>query len=101
MRHDPPDDPSVFRSAPSSAVPPDFALRAAEPRSHWWPRTARGRFAVAVFLVLLALAQPPFVHGPANRIEPRVLGMPFLYTYLLLIYLAMIAVLVWAQRRRL
>jgi hypothetical protein len=69
-------------------------------RSHWWPRTRDGRIAVVAFLVLFALAQPPFVHGIANRIEPRVLSMPFLYFYLLVIYIALIAVLIWAQRRR-
>ena len=69
-------------------------------RSHWWPRTRDGRIAVILFLVLFALAQPPFVHGFANRIEPRILSMPFLYVYLLVLYIALIAVLLWARRRR-
>jgi len=69
-------------------------------RSHWWPRTRDGRIAVILFLALFALVQPPFVHGFANRIEPRILTMPFLYFYLLIIYIALIAVLLWAQRRK-
>lgn len=68
-------------------------------RSHFRPRTRRGWIAVALFLGLLALAQPPLVHSVANRIEPWVLGVPFLYAYLLLVYCGLITVLIWAQRR--
>ena len=53
------------------------------------------------FLALFALTQPPFVHYLANRVELWVLGVPFLYAYLLIIYCALIAVLIWAARRRL
>jgi hypothetical protein len=70
-------------------------------RSHLLPRTRSGWVAVLLFLGLLALAEPPFVHSVANRIEPLVFGLPFLYVYLLGIYLALIGVLVWAWRRRL
>ena len=52
-----------------------------------------------LFVGLFALTQPPFVHTLANRIEPWVFGLPFLYTYLLVIYFALIAVLIWAVRR--
>lgn len=69
--------------------------------SHYRPRTREGWIAVVAFLGLLALAQPPIVHRFANRIEPWVLGLPFLYAYLLIVYLAMIGVLFWVQRRRL
>ncbi|NNF28003.1 MAG: DUF3311 domain-containing protein [Gemmatimonadetes bacterium] len=47
----------------------------------------------------MALAQPPIVHGFMNRIEPWVLGMPFLYAWLLGVYVLSIAVLVWAYRK--
>ena len=57
--------------------------------------------AVALFLGILALAEPPFVYLLGNRIEPQVLGLPFLYAYLLGIYLALIGVLIWVWRRRL
>ena len=70
-------------------------------RSHYRPRSRDGRIAVVAFLGLLALAQPPFVHNLANRIEPWILGVPFLYAYLLAIYVAMIGVLLWVQWRRL
>jgi hypothetical protein len=57
--------------------------------------------AVVLFLGLLALAEPPIVHKLANRVEPWILGLPFLYAYLLAVYSALIAVLIWALRRRL
>ncbi len=70
-------------------------------RSHYRPRSRDGWIAVIAFLGLLAFAQPPFVHNLANRIEPWILGVPFLYAYLLAIYVAMIGVLLWVQWRRL
>ena len=80
---------------------PETEARSAETsyRSHLRPRTREGWMAVILFLVLLVLAEPPIVHHLANRTEPWVLGMPFLFAYLLLVYLALIGVLVWAQRR--
>jgi hypothetical protein len=57
--------------------------------------------AVLLFLGLFALAEPPFVHSLANRTEPWLLGFPFLYTYLLVVYVALIGVLLWALRKRL
>ena len=69
------------------------------PRSHYRPRSRDGRIAVIAFLGLLALAQPPIVHQFANRVEPWILGVPFLYAYLLAVYVAMIGVLLWVQRR--
>lgn len=68
-------------------------------RSHWWPRTATGRLVVLAFLGALALAQPPVVWLVANRIRPWVLGMPFLYAWLLGVYVLMIVVLLVAWRR--
>lgn len=70
-------------------------------RSHWRPRTAAGWVATALFVGLMILAQPPFVHSLANRIEPWVLGLPFLYAYLLVVYVAAIVVLLWAMARKL
>lgn len=66
--------------------------------SHYRPRTRAGRIALVAFLTLLALTQPPFV-GLANRIEPWLFGLPFLYTYLLLLYTGSIVVLIWSFRR--
>jgi hypothetical protein len=51
------------------------------------------------FTILMAMAQPPIVYTLANRTEPWVLGMPFLYVYLLAVYVLMIGVLIWAMRR--
>jgi hypothetical protein len=70
-------------------------------RSHLLPRTRNGWVAAILFLVLLALAEPPIVHGLANRVEPWILGLPFLYAYLLGVYVALIGVLIWAMRRQL
>lgn len=69
------------------------------PRSHFLPRTRNGWTAMIAFLVAMALAQPPIVHGLVNRVEPWILGMPFLFAYLLGAYLVGIAVLIWALRR--
>ena len=69
-------------------------------RSHLVPRTRNGWIAVILFLCLFALVEPPFVHSLANRIEPWLLGFPFLYAYLLMVYLALIAVLLWALVKR-
>lgn len=67
--------------------------------SHYRPRTRRGWITLATFLGLLILAEPPVVHAVANRITPWVAGLPFLYAYLLALYLGMIAVLIWACAR--
>lgn len=68
-------------------------------RSHFMPRTREGRIAALAFVILLAFAEPPLVYVLANRITPWVFGMPFLFAYLLGLYLAMIAVLIWAAWR--
>jgi len=68
-------------------------------RSHLIPRTRDGWIAVVAFLGLLALAMPPVTHRLINRVEPVVLGLPFLYAWLLGVYLALIGVLIWAYRR--
>jgi hypothetical protein len=69
-------------------------------RSHYLPRSRQGWIAVLLFLGLFAFTQPPLVYVVANRIEPTIFGLPFLYSYLLVIYLALISVLIWAQRRK-
>ena len=68
-------------------------------QSHYVPRTGPGRLAVAAFLGLFAFTQPPLVFWIGNRVEPSVGGVPFLYGYLLVLYLLLIAVLIWARRR--
>lgn len=67
--------------------------------SHWRPRTPEGRRALVTFLAVFALGQPPVVWLLANHIEPRVLGMPFLYAWLLAVYVALAVVLVRTWRR--
>ena len=69
------------------------------PRSHYLPRTRSGRIATIAFIAAMALAQPPIVHGLMNRTEPLILGTPFLFAYLLVVYFLGIAVLVWALRK--
>jgi uncharacterized membrane protein len=74
-------------------------MRAPGPRSHFLPRTRDGWIATIAFVVLFLLAMPPSTHVLLNRVEPWILGMPFIYTVLLAIYVALIGVLVWAFRR--
>ena len=69
-------------------------------RSHYLPRSRRGWVAVLAFLGLMALAQPPIVFWvDAGLGSTSVLGMPFLYVYLFVVYFALIGVLLWALRR--
>jgi hypothetical protein len=70
-------------------------------RSHYLPRTRNGWIAVILFLIGMVLVEPPVVHTLANRIEPWVLGVPFLYAYLLVLYSLLIGVLLWAKGRNL
>ena len=70
------------------------------PRSHYLPRTRNGRIATIAFIAAMALAQPPIVHSLMNRTEPLILGTPFLFAYLLVVYFLGIAVLVWALRKK-
>lgn len=65
--------------------------------NHYLPRTRTGKIAVGLFLLLFLFCQPPLVFWLANRIEPVLLGMPFLFVYLLAAYFALIGVLIWAR----
>jgi len=56
---------------------------------------------VVSFLGALGLAQPPVVFAVANRIEPLVLGVPFLYAYLTGVYAVLLALLLLVWRWRL
>ncbi len=67
--------------------------------SHFRPRSRVGWAVLLCFLALFAMTQPPAVHSLANRVEPWILGLPFLYAYLLGLYVLLIGVLVWAMRR--
>jgi hypothetical protein len=68
-------------------------------RAHWHPRTRAGWIACLAFVGLFTLAMPPVTHTLLNRIEPWILGVPFLFAALLAVYVALIGVLVWALRR--
>lgn len=69
-------------------------------RSHFLPRTRDGWIATVVFLVILLVAEPPIVTSLLNRVQPWILGMPFLYASLLAVYVALIGVLLWTLWRR-
>lgn len=68
-------------------------------KSHLIPRTRDGRLATVAFVTLFLLAMPPVTHAVLDRTEPWILGLPFFYASLLVVYLALIGVLVWALRR--
>lgn len=68
-------------------------------RSHYLPRTRNGWVGAILFLLLMIMVEPPVVHSLANRIEPWVLGVPFLYAYLFVFYILIIGVLLWALRK--
>ena len=68
-------------------------------RSHWRPRSRDGWIACTAFAALFLLAMPPLTHTLLNRVEPWVLGVPFFFATLLVVYLALIGVLVWALLR--
>lgn len=70
-------------------------------KNHFVPRTRLGRVALLAFVLLFALAEPPIVYLVANRIEPLLFGLPFLYAYLLFVYVALMGLLVWIHQRRL
>lgn len=67
--------------------------------SHLLPRTRDGWIAAAAFVVLFLLAMPPVTHTVLNRAEPWLLGLPFFFATLLIVYTALICVLIWAYRR--
>ena len=69
-------------------------------RNHFRPRTRDGLVAVVAFVGLFVFTHPPLVYWIANRIDPILVGVPFLYAYLLGLYCALIAVLIWTHRRR-
>lgn len=76
-------------------------MRSGSPRrSHLVPRTRDGWIATVAFVAVLLLALPPVTHTVLNRTEPWILGAPFLYSALLVVYVALIVILIWAWRRR-
>ena len=68
-------------------------------RFRFLPRTRDGRIAAGAFLAVFLLAMPPVTHTVLNRVEPSLVGMPFLYLALFAVYVSLIGVLVWAYRR--
>ncbi len=67
-------------------------------RSHLVPRTREGWTATISFVVLFVLCMPPFTHTVLNRVEPTILGIPFFWVALFVIYTLLIGVLVRALR---
>jgi len=68
-------------------------------RRAFLPRSRTGWQALFLMLGLFLLAEPPIVYLAANRIRPWLLGMPFLFAWLLFVYAALLVMLVWARRR--
>jgi hypothetical protein len=42
---------------------------------------------------------PPVTHAVLNRVQPWILGLPFFYATLLVVYSALIGVLLWTLSR--
>ena len=69
--------------------------------SHYMPRSTTGWVTTIAFLALMALAQPPIVFWVDERLGSLwLLGLPFLYVYLGVVYFALIGVLIYAALRR-
>ena len=67
--------------------------------NHFVPRTRDGWVAASAFLLLVLATQQPVVFLVAeNRLQ--ILGIPFLYLYLLALYLCQIGILIWVAIRR-
>lgn len=69
------------------------------PTTHLLPRTAEGWTATIAFVGIFLLAMPPVSHWFLDRPENWVLGVPFFFFALFLIYAALIGVLIWAYRK--
>ena len=67
-------------------------------RSHWIPRTTRGKVATVLYVALFALAMPPVTHVVFDRPGQWVVGVPFFFFALLIVYSVLIGVLIWAYR---
>lgn len=61
--------------------------------SHLVPRSGKGKLLLAAFLALFLLAEWPLL-SLVNRVEPTWFGVPFLFAYLLMVYVLLIAVLI-------
>jgi hypothetical protein len=76
-----------------------FAPMTNRRRSHFVPRTRDGWIATIAFAALFLLAMPPVTHTVLNRVQPWILGLPFFYATLLVVYSALIGVLLWTLSR--
>ena len=70
-----------------------------ERRSHLVPRTPAGRTATVAFIALFLLSMPPVTHTVLDRPETWILGVPFFFASLFVVYTALIGVLVWTWRK--
>ena len=59
----------------------------------------RERLAIAYFVVSTGVLVAPVYTALGNRIEPRVLGLPWSLVYILGVIAANFAVLVWMYRK--
>lgn len=67
--------------------------------THLRPRTRDGWIALVAFVALFVLAMPPVTHTLLDRVQPWILGWPFFFAALLVVYSVLVGVLVWAYRR--
>ena len=70
-------------------------------RNHYLPRTSTGKKVVLAFVLSIILSQPPVVFMIDEKFQGDwLLGFPFLYSYLTIIYFSQIGILIWALRRK-
>ncbi len=69
------------------------------PPSHLVPRTRAGRVASVLWLALFLCSMPPITHAVLDRPGQWVLGVPFFFASLLVVYTGLIVILLWALRR--
>jgi hypothetical protein len=69
------------------------------PTSHFVPRTREGWITTIAFAGIFLLAMPPVSHALLDRPQVWVVGVPFLFISLFVVYVLLIGVLVWALRK--
>ena len=63
-------------------------------KSHWIPRSRKGKLVVLCFVILYLLVEWPIL-GLVNSIQPLIFGFPFLFAWLSAVYVLLILCLLY------